>query len=174
VRRHEEMMRPIEEAEERAKTAAAANARNGPPPRTPANPPRIGPAFPLPGPAAGQATDFAAHHASVEASFKKIASALKAFADAHVGEYPVSLQQLYSAGMVDAADLRSPLGPYIYVSASGMKAPLPPKMALVIEVGIKDKRRTILWADGRVETVEMEDYQTLLRESRKMRESSNP
>jgi hypothetical protein len=120
-------------------------------------------------PRVNQPVDFAAHHARVEASFQKIAGAIKSHAASHRGYYPASFLELRNSGLANS-DFYSPFGlPYVYVSPWGAKPPLPGKMVLVFEEGVRDKRRTVLWGDLRVETIGTENWDQILSESTRLR-----
>lgn len=120
-------------------------------------------------PRTDQGTDFAAHHAKVEAAFQKIAVAFKTYAASHQGNYPGTIFELRPVGLT-MADLHSPFGPpYIYFSARGLKPPFPAKMVLVFEEGVRDKRRTVLWGDFRVETISIDNWDQILAESNRLR-----
>jgi hypothetical protein len=120
-------------------------------------------------PRKGQPHDFAAHHARVEASFHRLAAALKSYADSRGGNYPINLFELRNFGAGNG-DFYSPFGlPYVYVYPRGAKAPLPAKMVLVFEEGVRDRRRTVLWGDLRVETIGIDNWDQILSESVKLR-----
>jgi hypothetical protein len=120
-------------------------------------------------PRVNQPDDFAARHAAVEASFQRIAGAIKSYAASHHGYYPASLFELRNSGLA-STDFYAPFGPpYAYVSPRGAKPPLPGNMVLVFEEGVRDNRRTVLWGDLRVETISTANWDQILSESVKLR-----
>jgi hypothetical protein len=117
------------------------------------------------------ARDPAVERTQVEASLKKIGDALRAYSDGHNGQFPRRLEELQSAGLLEAGDLRSPRGsPYILDWNPRLKSPAPPEYVLVHELGIgADGKRSVLFGDLRIEAVESSRWGDVMRDSSKAR-----
>lgn len=145
-----------------------------PPPFAPVTPPpsAIRPwTPPTSPPAAPGPRDPVADRAQAEASLQKIGDALKKYADDHAGAYPRHLDELSAAGLIDAADLRSPKGsPFVYSWNPRLSAPLPPQYLLAHELSPgADGKRAVLYGDGRVESVESSRWSEVMRDSSRAR-----
>lgn len=128
-------------------------------------PPVVTPPTPRP------ARDPVAERTQVEASLKKIGDALRTYADGHAGQFPRRLDELQSAGLLEAGDLRSPRGsPYILDWNPRLKSPAPPEYVLVHELGLgADGKRSALFGDLHIEAVESSRWGDVMRDSSKAR-----
>jgi hypothetical protein len=122
--------------------------------------------IPRPDPVAPANIDFPAHHAKVEESLKKVAAELKKYADAHDGKYPMVLNQMFPPdGGLTRADLHPGNGSVIVYAGQWLKGPLPRDVFIVYEMGIKDKKRTIIRGDLTVETIDIATWPEMLQKS---------
>jgi hypothetical protein len=107
----------------------------------------------------------------VEASFTKIGQALRTYAESHAGQFPRRLDELQAAGLLEAADLKSQRGTaHVYGWNAGLRAPVPADYVLVHELGVgADGKRSVLFGDLRVESLEAARWGDVMRESSRAR-----
>jgi prepilin-type processing-associated H-X9-DG protein len=116
-------------------------------------------------------TDPAQYHAAVEASLRRVADALDQYANAHGGKYPLNIMSLASSGLIQNSDMMSPRGIMYGLEAGNLKPPLPANVIIIYETGSTDGKRTVVWGDKRIETVDQTAFVAALKESRKSRSS---
>jgi hypothetical protein len=121
--------------------------------------------------AAPEPRDPVADRARAEASLQKVGDALKKYAEDHGGAFPRHLDELSAAGLIDAADLRSPKGSaFVYSWSPRLSSPVPPQYVLVHELSPgADGKRAVLYGDGRIESVEASRWSEVMRESARAR-----
>jgi hypothetical protein len=57
------------------------------------------------------------------------------------------------------------------LEAGNLKPPLPANVIIIYETGSTDGKRTVVWGDKRIETVDQTAFVAALKESRKSRSS---
>jgi len=115
--------------------------------------------------------DPVADRAAADASLQKIGDALNKYATDHAGAFPRRLDDLSAAGLIDAADLRSPRGsPFVYSWNPRLTSPLPPQYVIAHELSPgADGRRAVLYGDGRIESIESGRWGEVMRQSSQAR-----
>jgi hypothetical protein len=97
--------------------------------------------------------------AKAEQRLKKIYDAIAKSAAANGGKYPTNLRDLTAHGVAEE-DLRTPWNTpfsYQYVHNTSGQA-LPPQIILVHDASFQDRQRITLFADGRVEWIELSKF----------------
>jgi len=103
---------------------------------------------------------------AVEQKLTAIGRALRTYADAHEGKYPMTLQALVQENLLKTEDLR-PIdipSPFHY-SGQNLRLPLAPQIIVAFDLIGFDQQRTALFGDGHVETVRLSRWPEISRAS---------
>jgi hypothetical protein len=101
-----------------------------------------------------------------EAQMRRIAAAIPDYATGHKGMYPDSLAQLVNAGLLTAEEVREDGSHhYLYAGTGYMKYPAPAKLIIVERDGADYPRHTVVFGDGRVESIEPVRWEKVREES---------
>ena len=93
---------------------------------------------------------------------------MTAYATGHGGSYPWDPIELASAKLIQFSDLGTPGRlPYRY-EGRDLKVPLPADLIVMYEEGVRDRKRTVLFGDGRVETIDIGNWEKMLDDSHKL------
>ena len=92
-------------------------------------------------------------------AFEKLAAAVKRHQESHDGRLPAKVRELVDAGLLDNSDVSEDSGhsPIHYRNLSWASPPFPSALILADVVG-GDHRFTILYADLRIETVDLSQH----------------
>lgn len=91
---------------------------------------------------------------AVEARMRKVGQAIADYAARHQGKYPNSLGDLANAGLINMNERGESFDRYTYAASSYMKYPGPERMIVLERQYAGYPRRTVLFGDGRVESIE--------------------
>lgn len=107
--------------------------------------------------------DSAALRAQAEATLKKLSAAVSGYAANHDGQLPPDLRTLWDAGQIQRTDFE---GKITYHGKSQMHGPLPAAFVLASDIlNAGDGKRTVLFGDGHIETIDMSQWSAVFRAS---------